>query len=161
MEPALRLHFGSDGVGRQADLGSREPLLLAFSRSRLRGLGSAVLLQPVTRPSSSLLGCLQLPDRIQVPHHHPGRVDDHCEVGFSPEATDDIASVDILGLIHAGAGKVELGEGGVEAIRHIRPAAEEDQGAGLTGQGPQEHFDVGLLLGTKMVTGWGPCSRRP
>lgn len=32
-------------------------------------------------------------------------------------------------------------------IRHICPAAEEDQGAGLVGQGPQVHFNVGCLLG--------------
>lgn len=99
---ALGLHFGSDGISRQAGLGSREPRLLALGMSRLHGLGSAVLLQPVTCLSSSLLRCSQLPDRVQVPHHHPCRVDDHCEDGFSLEATDDATRVDILGLQQGG-----------------------------------------------------------
>ena len=34
-------------------------------------------------------------------------------------------------------------------IRHVHPAAEEDDGAGLAGQGPQVHFNVGFLLGTE------------
>lgn len=54
--------------------------------------------QPVTGPSPSLLGYLQLPDGVQVPHHHPRRVDDHGEVGFILEATDDVTRVDVLGL---------------------------------------------------------------
>lgn len=54
-----------------AGVGSREPLLLALVMPRLCGLGSEVLLQPVTCLSLSLLGCPLLPDRIQVPHHHP------------------------------------------------------------------------------------------
>lgn len=52
-------------------------------------------------------------------------------------------------LIHVGAGEVELGEGAVVAIRHVHPATEEDQGARITDQGPQEHFNVGLLLDTQ------------
>lgn len=52
-------------------------------------------------------------------------------------------------LIQDGAGEVELGEGAAEAIWHICPAAEEDQGVGIIVQGPQEHFDEGLLLGTE------------
>lgn len=92
----------SDGINCQAGLGRREPRLLALGMSRLHGLGSAVLLQPVTCLSSSLRRCSQLPDRVQVPHHHPCRVDDHCEDGFSLEATDDTTRVDILGLQQGG-----------------------------------------------------------
>lgn len=55
--------------------------------------------------------------------------------------------------MQAGAGEVELGEGGPVVIRHIRPAAEEDQGVGVAGQRPHVHFNVGLLLGWRMVTG--------
>lgn len=102
MDPGPWLHFGSDGINCQAGLGRREPRLLALGMSRLHGLGSAVLLQPVTCLSSSLRRCSQLPDRVQVPHHHPCRVDDHCEDGFSLEATDDTTRVDILGLQQGG-----------------------------------------------------------
>lgn len=56
-------------------------------------------------------------------------------------------------LMQAGAGEVELREGGPVVIRHIRPAAEEDQGVGVADQRPHVHFDVGLLLGRRMVTG--------
>ena len=57
-----------------------------------------MLPQPVTGPSPSLLGHPQLPDGVQVPHHNPRRVDDHSEVGFILEATDDVTRVDVLGL---------------------------------------------------------------
>lgn len=50
---ALRLHVGSDGVAGQAGLGSRKPHPLALSKPRLHGLGSVVLLRPVTHLSSS------------------------------------------------------------------------------------------------------------
>lgn len=49
------LALKSAGVGHQAGMASREPCLLALGVPRLRGLGSVVLLQPVTCPSSSLL----------------------------------------------------------------------------------------------------------
>lgn len=52
-------------------------------------------------------------------------------------------------LIHHGAAEVQAGEGRMVVIRHVHPAAEEDDGAGLTGQGPQVHFNVGFLLGTE------------
>ena len=47
-------------------------------------------------------------------------------------------------------------------IRHVRPAAEEDDGAGLTGQGPQVHFNVVFLLGTEdgSLAG-GPAQQAP
>lgn len=64
--------------------------------------GCSGAVQPVGCLSSSLRKCSQLPDRIQVPHHHPRRVDDHCEDGFSPEATDNATRVDILGLQQGG-----------------------------------------------------------
>lgn len=64
-------------------------------------------------------------------------------------------------LIHSGASEVQPAEGAVVAIRHVRPAAEEDQGAGLIGQGSHEHVDEGFLLGTEGGTGWGPCSAGP
>ena len=54
--------------------------------------------QPVTGSSPSLLGYPQLTDGGQVPHHHPRRVDDHGEVRFILEATDDFTCVDVLGL---------------------------------------------------------------
>lgn len=37
----------------------------------------------------------------------------------------------------------------MEAVGHVRPAAEEDYGVGVTGQGPQEHLDGGLALRTE------------
>lgn len=45
----------SAGIGHRIGVASREPCLLALGVPRLRGLGSVVLLQPVTCPSSSLL----------------------------------------------------------------------------------------------------------
>lgn len=58
-------------------------------------------------------------------------------------------------LIQAGTREVEPGKGGMEAIRHICPAAEEDQGEGIIDQGPQEHFNEGFFLGTE--DGWRYC----
>lgn len=37
----------------------------------------------------------------------------------------------------------------MEVVRHVCPAAEEDQGAGLVRQMPLEHFDTGFALGIK------------
>lgn len=37
----------------------------------------------------------------------------------------------------------------MEVERHVRPAAEEDQGAGVVRQVPLEHFDMGFALGIK------------
>lgn len=37
----------------------------------------------------------------------------------------------------------------MEVVRHVCPAAEEDQGTGIVRQIPLEHFDVGFALGIK------------
>lgn len=52
-------------------------------------------------------------------------------------------------LIYSGSGVFQVQEGGVEVVRHVCPAAEEDQGAGLIGQVPLVHFDLGFTLGVK------------
>lgn len=49
-------------------------------------------------------------------------------------------------LIHGVLGEVELGQAGVVDKGHIRPPAEEDEGAGALGQRAQEHLDVRFLL---------------
>lgn len=88
----------SDGVRPPSGPGEQSPHPLALSTWTLRGPGSVVRPQPVTRPSSSLRGRPQRLDGVQVPHHHPRRVDGHREVGCNMEATDDVARVDVLGL---------------------------------------------------------------
>ena len=50
-------------------------------------------------------------------------------------------------LVHHRAAEVQAGKGRMVVIRHVCPAAEEDDGAGLIDQGPQVHFNVGFLLG--------------
>lgn len=52
-------------------------------------------------------------------------------------------------LIHSVFGVIQFQEGAMEVERHVRPAAEEDQGAGVVRQVPLEHFDMGFALGIK------------
>lgn len=52
-------------------------------------------------------------------------------------------------LIHTAFGVVQFQEGTMEVVRHVGPAAEEDQGTGIVRQIPLEHFDVGFALGIK------------
>lgn len=50
-------------------------------------------------------------------------------------------------LVNFGFGELQFQKGAVEAVRHVCPAAEEDQGAGFVRQRPLEHFDTGFTLG--------------
>lgn len=47
-------------------------------------------------------GYPQVFDGIEVPHHNPRRIDDHSEVDFSLETTEDISCEDVLALFCGG-----------------------------------------------------------
>lgn len=68
---ALRLHFGSDGTKSPSAPGCPRTPPAGLGMWRLHSLGSAAPPQPVPCLSISVLGRPQLPDGIQVPHHHP------------------------------------------------------------------------------------------
>lgn len=53
-------------------------------------------------------------------------------------------------LIHSLLREAELGQAGGVAVGHVRPAAEEDEGAGGLGERAQEHLDTVFLLGVGM-----------
>lgn len=147
--------------GAQAQVGVRtreacqqdqrgEPTALGAGRTRLH--------------TAVHLCSLKTPEQRAAPAGGPTAQRGGCvsEDPAAPAGKPEVLRRQSTHLIHHGAAEVQAGKGGVVVVRHVHPAAEEDDGTGLTGQGPQVHFNVGFLLGTEdgSLAG-GPAQQAP